>query len=38
MALFKSLVAATLTAATFAGTAYAGGHSQNIVEIAAADA
>ncbi|MDO7558623.1 MAG: fasciclin domain-containing protein [Loktanella sp.] len=38
MALFKSFVAATLTAATFAGTAYAGGHSQNIVEIAAADA
>jgi uncharacterized surface protein with fasciclin (FAS1) repeats len=37
MTYLKSFVAATLTAATFAGAAHAGGHSQNIVEIAAAD-
>lgn len=37
MAYMKSLIAATLTAVTFAGAAHAESHSQTIVEIAAGD-
>lgn len=37
MAHFKSFIAATLTAVTFAGAASADGHSQTIVDIAAGD-